>query len=198
MEHTEMKPTNHVQLAGTCGILGGLLWVVAIVIEYGFRLQPPNNGTLFYINQVMFFVAEGGWVIAIAGLMWAHAAGRGWFGRIALGLFAFGWSLLALATPISAITHNPDLPLFPIGGLTTTVGGLLAGIAVAVAGRWYGWQRWSVLGYALYYLLVLFIPTIVNKHGPGMIVEAIWGLAWLPIGFALLSSGSVQTQPAVA
>ena len=87
---THMEPTYRIQFAGWCGIVGAALWVVAVVIEHAFNLQPPNSGTLFYANQAMSCVAEVGWVIAIIGLMWAHAAGDGWFGTIALDLFAFG------------------------------------------------------------------------------------------------------------
>jgi len=189
-----METTSRVRFAGICGICGSVVWIIAILVEYRFGLQPPNTGTLFYINQAMFLVAMSGFVMSIVGLMWARAAGNGWFGKIALGLFALGWIVLIIAGIMAPITGNYDLPLFPIGGLVSTVGGLLAGVAVAVAHRWRGWQRWSVLVYSLYYLIVLFLPIIIANQEPTMLTEVIWGLAWLLIALAVYTSNDA-TQP---
>ncbi|HEV2121677.1 MAG TPA: hypothetical protein VGW38_02745 [Chloroflexota bacterium] len=192
-----MDTTGRIRSAGIILIAASLLWIVAILIEYGFDLQPPGSGTLYYINQAMFLVAMAGWVTGIFGLMRARAAGGGWFSRIALGLFGFGWITLIVAGLLALITGNNDLPLFPIGGLASMLGGLLAGVAVAVAGRWHGWRRFSVLFYGLFYFLVLMLPLMVANREPTLITEVLWGLAWLPIGAALVSSARVERpQPA--
>lgn len=187
-----METTRRIRGAGWMLIGAGLLWVVAILIEYRFSLKPPNHGTLYAVDQGMFFLAQVGYVIGIAGLMWAHAAGDGWFGKLALGLFAFGWVVLLVAAPLAWITRNNNLPLFPIGGLAAMLGSLLAGVAVVVARRWHGWQRFTVLFYALYYLCALLLPLFIANQGPTLITESVWGLAWVPIGVALVS----QAYPA--
>lgn len=190
-----MESNRQIRSAGWVLIGAGLLWVVAIVIEYRFSLKPPNRGVLYAIDQGMFFVAQIGYVIGIAGLMRARAAGRAWFGKAALGLFAFGWIILAIAQPLAWITRNNNLPLFPIGGLAAMLGGLLAGVAVVIAHRWTEWRRYSVLFYALYYLLALLLPLFLIKHGPTLITESLWGLAWTPIGAALVSTESSARAP---
>lgn len=93
----------------------------------------------------MFFVAQVGYVTGIFGLMWARAAGDEWFGKAALGLFAFGWIVLLVAAPLAWITRDNNNALFPLGGLTATLGGLLAGvaspycsIASITCGAWHG------------------------------------------------------------
>lgn len=182
-----MKRNRRIYGAGAVLIGAGLLWAVAILIEYRFSLKPPNHGTLYAINQGMFFVAQLGYVTGITGLMWARAAGDGWFGKAALGLFAFGWIVLVVAQPLAWLTRNNNLPLFPLGGLAAMLGGLLAGLAVVVARRWTGWQRFSVLVYSLYYLLALLLPLLIANHGPTLVTEFLWGMAWLPIGIALVS-----------
>lgn len=192
-----MESTRRIRGAGWVLIGAGLLWAVAIFIEYRFNLKPPNHGTLYAIDQGMFFVAQLGYVIGIAGLMWAHAAGERWFGKLALGLFAFGWIVLVVAAPLAWITRNNNLPLFPIGGLAAMLGGLLAGVAVVAAGRWHGWQRFIVLIYALYYLFALLLPLFIASQGPTLITEAVWGLAWVPIGVALVSQ-AIKLQVHVA
>ncbi len=176
----------------------GLLWAAAILIEYRYGLKPPGQGTLYSINQSMFFVAQAGYLTGIFGLMWARAAGDGWFGTIALGLFAFGWAALLVAEPLAWITRNNNLALFPIGGLTAALGALISGIAVVVAGRWKGWQRFSVLFYALYYILALLLPLFIANQGPTLATESLWGLAWLPIGAALIRHARGERTPALA
>jgi hypothetical protein len=189
-----MENLNRIRATGISCIAGAIVWIFALFIEYGLGLQPPSSGALFYLNQAMFLVAMTGFVLGIVGLMWAQATGDGWLGRIALGLFALGWIVLIVATIVAPLTGNYDLPLFPIGGLVATVGGLLAGVAVAVGHRWSGWQRWSVLVYALYYLVALILPLVVANQEPTLITEAIWGLAWMLIGLAVYTS-SGKTHP---
>ena len=186
-----MESSHRIRTAGMSCIAGAVVWIIALVVEYSFGLKPPGTGTLFYLNQAMFLVAMGGFVMGIVGLIW----GDGWFGKLALGLFAAGWIVLIVAGIVAAINGNYDLPLFPIGGLVSTVGGLLAGIALAVARRWHGWQRWSVLLYALYYLAALMLPLIIANQAPTLITESFWGLAWMVIGLAVYTSNGT-TQPA--
>lgn len=193
-----MQTTRRIRGAGWILIGSGLLWAVAILIEYHFNLKPPNQGTLYAIDQGMFFVAQLGYVTGVAGLMWAHAAGDGWFGMGALSLFAFGWIVLVVAAPLAWITRNNNLPLFPIGGLMAMLGGLLAGIAVVAARRWHGLQRFSVLCYALYYLCALLLPLFVAHQGPTLITESVWGLAWVPVGVGLVSHARTERTPTPA
>ncbi|HEX9036015.1 MAG TPA: hypothetical protein VF808_03405 [Ktedonobacterales bacterium] len=181
--------------AGVVLIGAGLLWAIAILIEYRYGLKPPNHGALYALDQDMFFVAELGYVTGILGLMWVGAAGAGWFGRVALGLFALGWIILVIAAPLAWITRDNNLLLFPIGGLTAMLGGLLAGVAVIVARQWTGWRRYTVMFYALYYLCALLLPLFLARHGPTLITESLWGLAWTPIGAALASQA--RAQPAL-
>ncbi|MFN2196085.1 MAG: hypothetical protein ACK2UW_08185 [Anaerolineales bacterium] len=162
-----------------------ILWIMAISIEYPLHLQPPGSGTIYDLNQVMFLVAISGFVIGILGLMWSQAAGQGWFGKLALGLFALGWILIAIATLLSLFTGSNDSLLFPLGGLAASLGCLLSGIAIATANRWQGWQRWSVLIYAIYYWAALFLPLVIANREPNQVTETIWGLAWLLVGLAL-------------
>lgn len=193
-----MKNTDRIRRTGQALITAGLLWAVAIVIEYRFSLKPQGHGTLYYIDQSMFFMAQAGYITGIFGLIWAHAAGNGWFGKMSLGLFAFGWIVLLVAEPLAWITRDNNLPLFPIGGLAAMLGGLLAGVAVVVAQRWNGWQRFSVLFYGLYYFLVMLLPLFIAHQGPTLITESLWGLAWLPMGIALVSYSRVTRTQAAA
>lgn len=191
-----MESSRRIRSAGWILIGAGLLWAVAILIEYRFGLKPPNHGALYAVDQGMFFVAQLGYVTGIFGLMWARAAGDRWLGKATLGLFALGWILLVIAAPLAWITRDNNLPLFPIGGLAAMIGGLLAGVALVIARHWTGWRRYTVLLYAVYYLLALLLPLFVAHQGPTLLTESVWGLAWIPIGAALVSAGS-KTRAAI-
>ena len=196
-----VKNANRIRTAGLLGMFGAVLFLVNLFVEYSLGLQPPGSGALYYANQGMFFIAMLCYVIVIVGLMWAKAAGDGWFGKISLGVFASGWTLL-LAAEIVLLTlvDNPSMVLFPIGGLISMFGGLLAGIAVATAGRWHGWQRFAPLIVGLYFLLVLVVPDFVANREPNLLTESLWPVTWFLLGLALVTSGraardqSVRTQ----
>jgi hypothetical protein len=183
-----MNNMNRIRNTGLVCMAAAMLWIVAISIEYPLHLQPPGSGTVYNLNQAMFLVAITGYVIGIAGLIWSQAAGNGWFGKIALSLFGLGWIMIIIATILSFFSGDNDSFLFPLGGLSASLGCLLSGIAIATAKRWQGWQRWSVLIYAIYYWAALFLPLVIANQEPNQITETIWGLAWLLIGFALYSN----------
>jgi hypothetical protein len=184
-----MNNLKRIQNAGLVCIAAAILWIIAITIEYRYDLQPPGRGLLYVSNQLMFLVALAGYLTSIFGLIWGRVAGEGRIGRYALGLFAFGYSILIVATIVSLPAGNNDNLFFPIGGLAASLGCLLSGIAIVTAKRWQGWQRWSVLIYAIYYWAVLFLPLVIANQEPNQITETIWGLAWLLIGLALYSNG---------
>jgi hypothetical protein len=192
-----MEHSHRIRTAGTSCVTGVVLWMIAFLTEYGLGLRSADTRTLFYLNQALFFVAAACWVVAIIGLIWARAAGDGWFGKFALGLFTFGWSVLTVSIPIGAITEYGNI-LAPIGGLISGLGALLAGIAIATARRWHGWQRWAVLFYALYYWFGMLLLGEITNQDPDLFRKIIWALAWLPIGFALISVTNRRTQPATA
>lgn len=189
-----MGTARLVRLAGLGCMLAALLWIVALLIEYGYNLFPPGRGTLFVVNQSMFAVAMLGYLLGIIGLLRARAV-TGWFGFVALGLFFAGWCALFLALAVSLTTGSSALDLLvPLGGIGGNLGGLLTGIAVVRSGTWRGWQRYAVLVYGLYYLLVLFLPILIANAEPTLLTETGWALAWLGIGAALFTSDRARAQ----
>ena len=177
------------------GIAGGVLWIVALAIEYTHDLQPPAPGWLFYVDQLLFTAAMLGWLGAVLGFARLQAAGEG-RGRFAIVAWAFGIALLALGNLASLGIHAfvsgsdavyDDNPLFAVGGILSLLGALAAGAAVARGQRLRRWRRWVVLVYAFYYLLALFVPLFLG-HEPNFVTEAFWGLAWCAVGLALFTA----------
>ena len=187
---------NRSQLAGSLGMFGALLFFVGLLIEYRYGLFPPGSGTLFVINQMMFFVAMGCILLMLWGMRQARAGGNGRFARITLTIFPIGWAALLLGGIVSLLTGNADNLFFPLGGLTVMVFGLLAGIAVALGKNWQGWSRFAPLLQGVYYLLVMMIlpPILTGSNEPTFLTESLWMLTWFLMGLAVFVNGRNDLQ----
>ena len=152
-----MLHRNFAQTASILGMFGAILFFIALLIEYQYGLFPPGSGTLYAINQIMFTVAMSCIWVMLWRMRAVKAGGDGRFARISLTVFPIGWGVLVLGSIISLITGNNDNPLYPLGGLTILLFGLLAGIAVAIGKNWHGWIRFAPLLQGSYYLLVMMI-----------------------------------------
>jgi hypothetical protein len=187
-----MKNNNRVQLAGIAGIGGAVLWIVTIVLEYSLGLEPPGSGPLFVVNQVLAFIALAATSLAFVGLLWGGAL-KGWLGKLAVGLYALAYALIIIAGILALFIGNEDSPiflLFPIGGLMSTLGVVLTGIAVAVQGHWSGWRRFMPLIHALYVFFAIDLPFFLSNtpEGPGMVREIIWGVSLFFVGLAVYTA----------
>ncbi len=179
-----MRSKSQGQIAGLVGMASAILWIIGLIIEYRFGLQPPGNGSsLYYLDQTLFFIALFGYLVALIGLFQSRAAGEGAFGKISLGIFIAALVALLVANVVQVLTRNPNFFLYPIGGLLQLLGGLLTGIAVVVARRWDGWQRFAPLIQSIYYLILLVIMVAFNK--PSFLGEALWQLTWFLTSLAL-------------
>lgn len=187
---------SFIRVAGISCVVGALLWLAALFVEYGFGLFPPGSGALFVLNQLMFVLAETGFVLGTLGLLRARAAGAGWFGQLALAAFALSWAMLLLALVRALITDDfAPTVLTRIGWPLSMLTGLLAGSAVAAARRWQSWQRYALLTYSLYIALGVWLPGVIANQERTLITETIWGLAWLPVGLAIYTGGGAQPTP---
>jgi hypothetical protein len=177
-------------------MFGAALWVVALAIEYAYDLFKPQEGALYAANQAMFLVGMLCFLVVIAGLIRAGAAGNGRFGRISLGLFFFGWAMLAVSAVLSMFLESPIVDLIVlVGAVASTLGGFLAGIAVAVAGRLPGWTRFAPLGEGIYQL-VQFLRVVFTEHEPTQLTESLWMVTWFLMGLALFVAAR-HVEPAV-
>jgi hypothetical protein len=85
-----------------------------------------------------------------------------------------------------------DTLLFPVGGVLQLLGGLLTGIAVVIAKRWNGWQRFALLLQGSYYLIVLFVPIAIANRSPTQLGESIWQVTWFITSLALFTKSGNQ------
>ena len=181
---------NYIRTAGVLGMVGALVWLCGLVIQYAYELFPPGSGTLFVANQVLFLVAMTCTLMTIAGLWWANAGGNRYFGRISIALFFFGFASLIVGGVFALLSGNWDNFFFPIGGLTTMIGAPLTGIAVAIGGRWHGWLRYAPLLHGLYYVLGIMVlpPVLLGRNEPTLLLEGLWMATLFLLGYALYAA----------
>jgi hypothetical protein len=172
--------------AGVIGVVGGLLWLGALLAEYRFDLFTPRLDAPHVADQFAFVLAMICYVVALLGLRSSDAAGHSRFARTIVAIWAAGWVLVAIGavTSLIAPTFKPAEVLPAAGGLLTCISGLVTGILIARAGVWQGWLRWVPLVIALYVLLVLFAPLIAGAE-PSLPTEAGWAIGYAVLGAAL-------------
>jgi hypothetical protein len=190
-------PVDEAQLAlaGRVGTASGLLFLVMLVWEYASGLQPDKTGvtTAQALNQVGFTIALAGYVLLALGLLRSGATGGRRGGRIAVIGLAAGFAVLVVANALTLVGVDAESnPLYPVGGLLQTLGGLAAGIFVARAGVWGGWQRWWPLVLAVYWLGAMFLPLFADVE-PSFPREALWALSFVVLGLAVLTDGGRQS-----
>lgn len=177
--------------AGALGVLGGLLWVGALLAEYRFDLFPPGGGAAYVADQLAFALAMLCYIAVLLGLRRSGAPGSGRGARMVVLVWAVGWALAFVGLVSSLIA--PDFPavevLPALGGLVTGIFGLTTGALVARAGVWRGWPRWVPLVLALYALFALFVPLFMGAE-PSLLTEAGWALGYALLGAALRSAST--------
>lgn len=183
-----MNSKSQIRVSSIVGMASAGLWIIALSIEYRYGLQPPGNGSLLYfVDQIMFFIALAGYLIMLLGLWKSQAAGDGVLGKISLGIFVAGLVALLIAWIAQWLLKDPNFFLYPVGGIFQLLGGLLTGIAVIAAKRWDGWQRYAPLLQGLYYLIALFLPIAISNQSPTQLGESLWQVTWFITSLALFT-----------
>jgi hypothetical protein len=179
-----MENTQRVRWAGTTYVVGGALWfLVAAAGTVLYGLDPPSGSAAFYLGEVAFALLQTLLLVGWFGILWSGALGTGWFGKVAFAIAAMGHLIFVLAEIHSLMLGELSM-LLPVGALTSAIGILLTGIAVARAGVWQGWARWMPLLTGLYFWVAMF-PFLVVSGGPNGFAIAGWGLARLALGLAM-------------
>ncbi len=185
------RTDRRLRAAGLTGMMGGLLWMLAIFIEYG--LGQNNPTARFYIqNQTLFLVVHTGWLVCAVGVAGSGAAGVRLWNKVVLVLFLLGHTLyvasqIALLIGISEV----HLLLYPCAVSSAALGGTLTGLSVWATGGWQSWMKFTPLLEGTYLLLGLLAPLIVFGQHPSMPTELPWGVTWLLLGLALYKGASV-------
>jgi len=185
-----------IRASAIVGMVASAVWIIALVVEYQFGLQPPGDGSaLYHADQAAFTLAELGYLLMLIGLFRSRAGGDGTFGRTGIVIWAIAIGALLLGQLLQFVGVEV-IPLLPIGGLGQLIGSLLAAIAVWRARRWWGWRRlapaiWASYTFILFGAIATGMPGLStpaaapSSTSPTELAEAVWQVAWFLVGLAL-------------
>lgn len=189
-----MQNSSLARKAGIIGIIGAVLWMIAVIMQYSLNLFEPDGSLLRTVHQLIALTAMACVVVGFLGLIPGGAVVNR-FGKIAVYLYALARGLLILGGLVGVFLQGQDTPfflVFPIGGTLSDLAALLIGIAVINAKRWTGWQRWMPLAHFLVIFFAVSLPLGLGLtlDGPGMISELIQGVMWLAVALAVFTSAA--------
>ena len=167
-------------LAAWAAIAGGLMMLVL-----GIPLAPLQAGSevpapILALNAVSHALLIAG----IVGVARSGAAGEGILARSGLALALLGLVALTLAEIVAMADPESAEMFYATATLTMMVGLIAAGVAVLLAGRWGGWQRFAPLACGLFIPLVL-TPAFALPGYAAHYAIGLWGGCWLLLGLAL-------------
>jgi hypothetical protein len=187
-----MKNSSFARKAGIVGIIGAILWVMAVIMQYSLNLFEPDGSALWVVHQLIALTALAGVSVGFLGLIAGGAVGN-MFGKTAVILYVVGRGLIIFGGLAGLFLQGQDNPIFlvfPIGGTLSDLAALLIGIAVVTAKRWTGWQRWMPLAHFLVNFFAVGLPLAlgVTPDGPGMLGEIVMGTMWLGMALAVFTA----------
>ena len=186
-----MQNPSLARKAGIVGIIGAILWVIAVIMQYSFNLSEPDGSALWLVHQLIAMTALAGVAVGFLGLIPGGAVANT-FGKTAVILYAVSRGLIILGGLANLFLQGQDSPIFlvfPIGGTLGDIAALLIGIAVVTAKRWTGWQRWMPLAHFLVTFFGINLPMALGAtNGPGMVGELVQGVMWLGVSLAVFTS----------
>jgi hypothetical protein len=128
------------------------------------RLNFPFAGSLATATSLTWGLSQALFVVTLLGFARSGAVGANRLGRIGAWLAVVGGIGFVAAHAVSVIFRDARLndpagvgavSLFTIATIVTAVGFISAGVAVARAGRWTGWRRFSAFAVGVWLLCLL-------------------------------------------
>jgi hypothetical protein len=216
MKSTSTAGSSFVKTAGLLCLVGALIGVISALVTAFIppavsfdRFSYPYTPTGFLLAQFIFMSNHVLLLVGILGLARSGATGSRLLGRVGLWISLVGMATLTLCEVWAMTFATSPYPgpgtdvldtSFGVASILIGVGLVMAGVAVARAGEWTGWQRFVPLicGVAVF---VIVIPGVFGPFLAGRLVLAVWMLMFAALGLALYARArrsEVERAPATA
>jgi len=122
---------------GIVGIIGAVLWVIAVLMQRGLNLYELDGSVLSIAHELLFLTALTGVAVGFLGLIPGGAVAST-FGKTVVILYVVGRGLIIFGGLACLLLQGQDSPIslvFPIGGTLGDLAALLIGIVVIRAKR---------------------------------------------------------------
>lgn len=189
-----MQNPSLARRAGMIGIIGAILWMIAVIMQYSFNLSEPNESVLSTVIELIFLISLAGVAVGFLGLIPGGAVVNT-FGKTTVILYAVSRGFIIFGGLAGLFLQGQESPIglvFPIGGVLGDISALLIGIAVITARRWAGWQRWMPLAHFLVLFFAVSLPLGLGltPDGPGLPGELVMGVMLLGVALAVFTSAA--------
>ncbi|MBV9454025.1 MAG: hypothetical protein JOZ19_07910 [Rubrobacter sp.] len=180
--------TNVTQWGALGAILAGVVWLASGLVDMTFlRGQDYEAPGFIFLVEAMYIVALAGTLGGLVGLHTRQATRYGWLGKAGFLAAFIGSALLLIGLVLTFLIRDSTLervfadPVLGLGLLCTFIGFVLLGVATLMLGVL---PQWCGL------LLIVCLPlaVILGDYGGGIAL----GLAWLALGYVLLSQRDVS------
>jgi hypothetical protein len=128
------------------------------------RLNSPFSGALATATSLTWGLTQALFLVTLLAFARSAAVGASRPGRIGAWLALVGGIVFVAAHAVSLIFRDARvddpagvgaITLFAIATVLTAVGFIAAGVAVARAGRWTSWRRYTVLAVGIWMLCIV-------------------------------------------
>ena len=201
------RSASRTRLAGWiccgAGVLGAASGIYLILVSPSVPddvFSYPLDSDGFAAIQVWFFVQHLGLVAGIVGLWATGAAGTSRWARGGLVAAIAGMLMLAV-TELWAITKadatypssetDPLDAAYGVDSILCGLGLVVAGVAVARAGRWTAWRRWVPLVIGVW-VFVPMTPMIVAGFVPARLGIVGWMVLFAVLGWLVARPGEAE------
>lgn len=189
-------------VAGLAGVASGVYLAVMDPDVSTDRFSYPQDAGEFFAIQVFFVVQHLGLLLGLLALARTSAVPHIRLGLV--GTYGAVIGMVALTAMEAVAITARDVALDSTtaavvgagyGLVSVALGATLvcAGIAVARAGVWQGWQRWIVLALGVW-VFVPMIPALATMTDGARIAIAGWMLLFAALGVALMRDPSPRVS----
>ncbi|MGI9085051.1 MAG: hypothetical protein ACR2FE_07130 [Aeromicrobium sp.] len=180
--------------AGLAGVASGLylaLMEPAVPVD---RFSYPQGAGEFTTTQIWFVIHHLGLLVGLIALAWTRAVPHtrlGVFGSYGAAVAMIGLTVMeavAITARRSTMDSTTAAVVGALYGLVTFALGVTlvaAGVAVARAGVWQGWQRWIVLALGVWVFFPMFPALATMTDGARLAISG-WMLLFAALGVALM------------
>lgn len=113
-----MTTSSRVRTAGVIGMIGGVLWIIGVIMQYSLGLFESDGSLLHVVHQLIALLGMSGAMVGFLGLLWGRAF-RGRLGPLGVVISVIGYGLIVIGGLVMLVIDSAESPiflLFPIGG----------------------------------------------------------------------------------
>jgi len=187
-----VKPRRGRLLGSICIVGGVLVTVSGVLLDSQTAGAASADTTAARLANGLFAIAVLGLVGGLLGLRGLRVGGPGWLPRTAFVVTLLGLLLWIIGGLYLTMDASVDQPFTPAGGLISSLGMIVLGIAAMRSGVLTDWRRFVPLlvGVWFFVQIPLQIAFFISAQGSPSyaLLLGVFGLLWALVGYVVWSA----------